>query len=192
MQDKNKCSKCGLFSVLAFSNLSIKTGERLYRSWCVSCEKARKDAWRNKNKAHHNTKSAEWVAKNRAKRSQTCKKHNDSNKEKYSAQRTVWRKANKNKVNLSTALRRKRIKEATPKLNEFDWLYLEEIYDLAQKTGLEVDHIIPLRHPLVCGLHVPENLQLLTKSENSQKGNKYEESFSSMPVSPFAGRLCHS
>lgn len=38
--------------------------------------------------------------------------------------------------------------------------------------GHELDHIVPLRHPLVCGLHVPWNVRVLLKSHNTIKGNK--------------------
>ena len=54
---------------------------------------------------------------------------------------------------------------------------IKEIYDtaktLTKDTGIEyhVDHIVPIRHPLVCGLHVEHNLRVITKSENSQKSN---------------------
>jgi len=37
--------------------------------------------------------------------------------------------------------------------------------------GHQVDHVIPLQHPKVCGLHVHENLQVLTSLENNQKNN---------------------
>lgn len=37
----------------------------------------------------------------------------------------------------------------------------------------EVDHIVPLLHPLVCGLHVEQNLQVIPKTRNQQKLNKF-------------------
>lgn len=55
-----------------------------------------------------------------------------------------------------------------------DRIAIRSIYERAKIAGMEVDHIIPLRHHLVCGLHVPWNLQLLTETENCRKKNRFE------------------
>lgn len=66
-------------------------------------------------------------------------------------------------------MRRRRVKQATP-----PWADLEAIYQfyLACPDGHEVDHIIPLVHPKVSGLHVLENLQYLPEVDNRRKGNR--------------------
>lgn len=42
--------------------------------------------------------------------------------------------------------------------------------------GLEVDHIIPMKHDRVCGLHLPQNLQVIPAQENRRKGNRFTAS----------------
>lgn len=37
----------------------------------------------------------------------------------------------------------------------------------------EVDHLVPLNHPLVCGLHTHDNLQVVSARENSAKSNLF-------------------
>lgn len=37
----------------------------------------------------------------------------------------------------------------------------------------EIDHIIPLKGALVCGLHVPANVQVILRAENIKKSNKH-------------------
>lgn len=46
---------------------------------------------------------------------------------------------------------------------------------MTKETGVvhHVDHVIPIKHRLVCGLHVPENLSVITAVDNLQKKNKF-------------------
>ena len=52
----------------------------------------------------------------------------------------------------------------------------KEVADLNKVTGkgaFHVDHIDPLKHKLVCGLHTEMNLQILTAHQNIRKGNSF-------------------
>ena len=44
-------------------------------------------------------------------------------------------------------------------------------------TGIkyEIDHIIPIVHDKVCGLHVPANVQILTKKQNRAKASRFDQ-----------------
>lgn len=62
---------------------------------------------------------------------------------------------------------------------EFFTLLEQESYQLCKarkaSTGVdfEVDHVIPLRSKLVCGLHNEFNLRVIPAIENNKKGNRY-------------------
>ncbi|MCY1305953.1 hypothetical protein D9M70_557850 [compost metagenome] len=47
---------------------------------------------------------------------------------------------------------------------------------VSAETGVvhHVDHVVPLVHPLVCGLHCEHNLQILPGAENQTKSNRFE------------------
>ncbi len=63
--------------------------------------------------------------------------------------------------------------------NEFDELVIQEAHRLcrvrkiATAVNWEIDHIVPISGKNVCGLHVAENVRVITASENRRKSNKY-------------------
>ena len=83
----------------------------------------------------------------------------------------AWQKANRDVCAATAAKYRADKTKQTP--NWVDLAKIEQVYKLAQELGLEVDHVVPLRGKKVSGLHVHNNLQLLSRSENAKKSNKF-------------------
>ena len=101
-----------------------------------------------------------------------CKIWQGKNKARVTANHKAWRRANKGKCAAYTrAHQAAKLNAVPPWLTEKDFEAIDRVYIKVAKLGLTVDHIVPLRGRIVCGLHVPWNLRPLSKSANSKKGH---------------------
>ncbi len=89
-----------------------------------------------------------------------------------------WIAENRERFMAGIKARKTRAKQATPPWA--DRSAIQQIY-LHCPKGSHVDHVIPLRGKLVSGLHIPSNLQYLTKAENLSKGRKVDLSIPPLP-----------
>lgn len=105
------------------------------------------------------------------KRCEHEKKKRESNLDAYREKDRLYYLNNKHKFFANNAKRRALVKQATP--SWADLAEIQNVYLEAQYLQMHVDHIIPLRGKFVCGLHVWENLQLLSAKDNLSKGNKH-------------------
>lgn len=102
---------------------------------------------------------------------------NEEARKRFTEYQQAYAKRNKSKLNERTGKRRSARKNALPKWA--DRKAIARFYVIAEQktreTGIKhvVDHIIPLQGRNVCGLHVENNLQVLTQKENLEKFNKF-------------------
>jgi 5-methylcytosine-specific restriction endonuclease McrA len=95
------------------------------------------------------------------------------------AYRDTWKENNQEQVLADNKVRRRKHRQATPpwisrkQKSDMRALYQAAIH-MTKTTGERyvVDHIVPLRSDIVCGLHVPWNLRVITQEENLKKSNK--------------------
>lgn len=159
------------------------------------CEECRLIADGNGNKAQYHREYAaanrerlkayksNYRAENRAELSKREKEQRDPERNRIYQKKygKKYRKENKPLINFWASNRRAaKIERTSSWLTETDNAVILAMYErarqLTKETGVEhhVDHIIPLQGSLVSGLHVPENLQILTAAENLEKSNSFK------------------
>ncbi len=170
---------------LYFTGKPCKHGHiapRITKGACVIC---RELGWKKDNEVRKGKPKSE-AAKLAGKR--YYEKNKELIKRKTKAQdpdkvkqyKRKWKENNRDKVRIDTNIRRRRLRQASPKwLTSEDKVLIRAKYeDAARKTketGIRyvVDHDLPLKGDKVCGLHVPDNLVVITFSANARKSNKY-------------------
>ena len=185
-----QCIKCGEIKPLSEFGLSNRHRLRVEKR-CKICANTYKYKWAlanaesrlsslerysaNNREKYNRAKSA-WKKRNPEKNAEISKRWRQSRPEIQYGYVKAFYKRNPGKVIAWHAKRNADKIRATPKWA--DKIAIEAIYQLAaletKRTGVKhvVDHILPLRSKIVCGLHVESNLRVITKRENCIKSNK--------------------
>lgn len=124
--------------------------------------------------------NAERGFKSSPERKATQARYREKNRERIRQKQREWVKNNLPKVLARTHKYQAAKLNATPKWltqehhKQIEILFIQAA-ELTKTTGIphEVDHILPLCGKKVNGLHVPWNLQILPRSDNRRKHNKY-------------------
>jgi hypothetical protein len=144
---------------------------------CVICARENQIKWDRENPDKLRQYSAKYDSQNREARRAAAHEYRKTSPESANGATRRYRKRNPGLVNAHCSARRAAQLQASP--TWADRQKLKDVYVKAKKVSAEtgiphqVDHIVPLKHDLVCGLHVPCNLQIIPAADNQRKKNTY-------------------
>lgn len=173
------CKICGIEKNFDNSHKCNKSADG-FQTYCKQCKKitgasgnaVRRARYYAKHKERHieSLKTCDQV-KRRIRDARWAQEHPDRVK----ISRKKFYEANRGRL-MAGNRRREKIKSLASKSSPGHLLEIEGFYLFCRMfNGFQVDHIIPLKGKQVSGLHVPSNLQILSKRDNVKKGNKFLE-----------------
>jgi len=173
------CTKCGVEKLETEFYSRKDTRDGLCYE-CKVCSITRASKWARANPEKCAGYVAKWAKANPEKKvaigAASSAKWDKANPEKKSAFYSRWARANPEKCAALRAKHEAQKIQATP-----GWInqgYIDDVYRKAaiftRRDGKlwHVDHIVPLRSKLVCGLHCEDNLQTMPGKDNMSKGNR--------------------
>jgi hypothetical protein len=175
------CAKCGTSRPLADfgKDANRKDG---FQPYCKACNRqyrlANKDrisAYREQNREYYRAKNQEWRALNPDLVAQRNAAQYYANRDESIRRVRDWQRANPDKHCEIQVRRYASVKSSQPAWA--DRLAIAAVYKTAaqiRRSGFDVhvDHIVPLRSKIVCGLHVQHNLQIIDRRINLIKNNR--------------------
>lgn len=142
---------------------------------CKACVYANEKRFRSANTTLVYARNSEW----RRAKPDYDRQYYSANTERVKQYAKEWKERNPDQVAIMQDRRGELLKRATPPWAEHDLINMvykkRDELNQAWDTTFTVDHIIPIQSDTVCGLHCWSNLQLLCRTENGQKRNKYQQ-----------------
>ena len=123
-----------------------------------------------------------WRETNKDKWADYHRKWRENNPDKWLGGVREWRKHNKEVAANYVHTRRRGLRSRPPWQKQYTKAFAQlrkEARKLTNKHNEQyvLDHIIPIKHTKVCGLHVPWNIQVIPKLENDRKRNMWDGTY---------------
>jgi 5-methylcytosine-specific restriction endonuclease McrA len=160
-----QCRDCAVEKPISEFNKDASKPDGVRRI-CRPCHQAQAKAYASERLEVYRARASAWYLNNKDRKRAYDQKWQPEYRKKTASQSRA-------RVNA----RRRYLRAARPAwANTF---FIREIYELAQlrtkATGIlhEVDHIVPITHKLVCGLHCEQNMQIISSVANKTKLNRH-------------------